>query len=69
MNRRSAWTWIVLLYLLRFDFWNWHSPALLFGLPIGLAYHVLYCVVVAIVLAVVLRRAWAPGQTGKPAGS
>ena len=56
MKGRTGWIWIALLYLLRFDFWDWHSPELVLGLPIGLVYHVSFCFVVAIVLALYLRR-------------
>ena len=56
---------LVLLYLLRFDFWLWHSPDLVLGLPVGLLYHVTYCLLVATVFALLVRRLWRRhGATG-----
>ncbi len=56
--------WIVLgltlLYLLRFDFWLWHRPDLVLGLPVGLLYHVTFCAAVSLFLTWVVRT-WRRG--------
>lgn len=46
------------LFLLHNDFWLWHDPSRLFGLPVGLAYHALYCLATAALMALVVRYAW-----------
>ncbi len=56
MNRALVAAILIALYILHFDFWFWHRPQVLLGLPVGLLYHVGYCVVVAITLAALTRR-------------
>lgn len=46
---------LVLLYLLHFDFWLWHRPDVVLGLPVELWYQLLYCVCVAGVFALFVR--------------
>lgn len=43
------------LFLLHNDFWLWHQPRLVLGLPIGFVYHILYCLAVAGCMALVVR--------------
>ena len=45
-------------FVLRHDLWLWSSPATLFGLPVGLTYHVLFCLVVSLLMALLVRYAW-----------
>ncbi len=65
---RRSWLLLVVvaIYLLHNDLWWWDDPRRVFGLPIGLAYHVGYCLVVSAVMAVAVRRAWplAVGEAG-----
>lgn len=44
------------LFLLHNDLWWWHDATLVWGLPIGLAYHFGFCLVTAGVMAVAARR-------------
>ena len=46
------------LYLLHNDLWLWNDPALVLGLPVGLAYHVAFCVATAVVLTLLVIYAW-----------
>jgi len=59
-------TWIV-FFLLHNDFWNWHTPKLALGLPVGLLYHIAYCVVAAALMTLLVRYAW-PGRDDKGNG-
>jgi len=47
---------LLALFLLHNDLWWWNDARLVFGLPIGLAYHVLFCIAAAAVMAVAARR-------------
>ncbi len=49
---------LVVLYLLHNDLWLWNDPRLVFGLPVGLAYHIGFCVVTSVVLALLVIHAW-----------
>jgi hypothetical protein len=49
---------LTLLYLLHNDLWLWDDGRLLFGLPVGLTYHVLFCLAVALLMLVLVARAW-----------
>lgn len=49
---------LALLLALHHDFWLWDDPTPWFGLPAGLAYHVLYSLAVAGVWALAVRFAW-----------
>jgi hypothetical protein len=46
------------LFVVRIDLWLWDDPRIVFGLPVGLTYHVLYCLAVALVMALLVRYAW-----------
>jgi len=39
-----------ILYVLHSDWWFWHNPQLIFGLPVGLFYHLLLCMVSGLLL-------------------
>jgi len=49
---------LALLYLLHNDLWLWNDSRLLFGLPVGLTYHILFCLAVAALMLVLVLRAW-----------
>ncbi len=57
---------LVLVYLLHQDFWNWRKiEPLVFGfLPIGLAYHAGYSILASITMAVLVKFAW-PAELDK----
>ena len=52
--------WIIVVFALHQDFWNWHKAGpLLFGLlPPGLTYHLGYSVLAAFTMALLVRFAW-----------
>ena len=52
--------WIIFVFALHQDFWNWHQAGpLLFGLlPPGLTYHLGYSVLAAFTMALLVRFAW-----------
>ncbi len=45
---------IVLFYLLHNDFWLWRDARLVWGLPIGLVYHLAYCLAAAALMGLLL---------------
>ena len=50
---------VLAVYLLHQDFWNWKKADLIFGfLPIGLAYHAGYSVLASITMALLVKFAW-----------
>ena len=49
---------LVAAFVLRHDLWLSNSSATLFGLPVGLTYHVLFCLVVSLLMALLVRFAW-----------
>lgn len=49
---------LAVLYILHNDLWLWNDPRLLFGLPVGLTYHILFCVAVAALMLILVVRAW-----------
>jgi uncharacterized membrane protein len=63
MSERNAWKWplyaaLLLLYLLHNDLWLWDDATLVFGLPVGLVYHVGFSVAAAVVLTLLVLKAW-----------
>lgn len=52
--------WVLIVFALHQDVWNWHKTApLLFGLiPPGLAYHLGYSVLATVTMALLVRFAW-----------
>jgi hypothetical protein len=46
------------LFVLHQDVWLWHDARVVFGLPIGLGYHVAFCLVVTAALLLAVRVAW-----------
>jgi hypothetical protein len=62
MNK-NPWRWplyaaLFVLYLLHNDLWLWNDPTLVFGLPVGLVYHVGFAVAASIVLTLLVLKAW-----------
>ena len=60
-NSRIRWILylaLIALCLLHKDFWFWQNPDLVFGLPIGLVYHISFCVVVTVWMALLVKYAW-----------
>ena len=51
---------LVALFVLHQDVWLWRDPRLVFGLPVGLAWHVAFCVAATAALALAVRWAWPP---------
>ena len=49
---------LVVLYLLHNDLWLWNDASLVFGLPVGLVYHVGFAVATSIVLTLLVLKAW-----------
>jgi hypothetical protein len=56
--RKPLYAALVLLYLLHNDLWNWNDPTLVFGLPVGLVYHIGFAVATSIVLSLLVIYAW-----------
>ena len=63
MREKNAWRWplyaaLLVLYLLHNDLWLWNDATLVFGLPVGLVYHVGFAVAASIVLTLLVLKAW-----------
>lgn len=56
--RRLIYVALLLAFVLRNDLWYWDDPSFVFGLPIGLLYHILFCVAVALILGLLVRYGW-----------
>ena len=46
---------LVLLFLLHNDFWFWETPQLVFGVPVGLLYHIGYCIAATLLMAAFVK--------------
>jgi hypothetical protein len=79
MRKTNAWRWplyaaLLVLYLLHNDLWLWNDATLVFGLPVGLVYHIGFSIAASIVLSLLVIKAWpdylevpdADGKDGKP---
>jgi hypothetical protein len=49
---------LFILYLLHNDLWNWNDSRLIFGIPIGLLYHIIYCIVSTLMMIALVKYAW-----------
>ena len=49
---------LLVLYLLHNDLWLWDDSTLVFGLPVGLVYHVGFSLATGIVLTLLVLKAW-----------
>ena len=61
-KRRAAFAALFVLFLAIYDVWFWQDPHLLFGLPIGLTYHIIIALAAVGVLTLVVR--YAPAFAG-----
>ena len=73
MNRNPGHPWkyplyaaLLVLYLLHNDLWLWDDATLVFGLPVGLVYHVGFSIATGIVLTLLVLKAW-PDHLDRPA--
>lgn len=57
---------LLVLYLLHNDLWLWDDARPVFGLPMGLIYHVGFSLVTGIVLTLLVLKAW-PDHLDHPA--
>lgn len=58
---------LLLLALLHNDLWLWNDGRLVFGLPVGLVYHIAFCAVTALVFLLIVRHAWPADLTAADA--
>jgi hypothetical protein len=49
---------LVALYLLHNDLWLWNDARLVFGHPVGLAYHIGFAIATSVVLTLLVIHAW-----------
>ena len=55
--RRSLYLVLLLVFLLHNDLWLWNDARVVFGLPVGLAYHVAYCLGVSVLMGLLVSQA------------
>jgi hypothetical protein len=55
--RRSIYAALLLAFLLHNDLWLWTDARLVWGLPVGLTYHVAYCVGLSGLMALLVAQA------------
>lgn len=59
MKKLLLFLFIVAVYVVHQDVWNWKDSDLVLGiLPVGLAYHAGYSILAAIMMAVLVKFAW-----------
>ena len=58
MKRLLAAVPLLILYLTHVDVWQWRDATIVFGLPVGLTYHVGACLLAVAALAILVRWAW-----------
>ena len=60
MSRKTAlgsiYAALLLVFLLHNDFWLWNDARFVWGLPVGLTYHVAYCVGVSLLMLLLVSR-------------
>lgn len=49
---------LFVLYLLHNDLWLWNNANLIFGIPIGLFYHVGFCVAASLLFYAIVKNLW-----------
>ena len=49
---------LVVVIILHNDFWFWQTPQIVFGLPVGLLYHILYCLAASLLMISLVKYAW-----------
>lgn len=67
MKKTLLYLALVVLYLLHNDLWLWHDARLVFGLPVGLVYHIGFAVATSVVLTLLVIHAW-PDHLDREAG-
>jgi Protein of unknown function (DUF3311) len=63
VNNRNPWKGplyaaLFALFLLHNDLWLWNDSRLVFGLPVGLVYHIAFSFATAAVLGLLVLKAW-----------
>lgn len=63
MREKNPWRWplyaaLLVLYVLHNDIWLWNDARLVFGLPVGLVYHIGFSLATGAVLALLVLKAW-----------
>ena len=63
MREKNPWRWplyaaLLVLYVLHNDIWLWNDARLVFGLPVGLVYHIGFSLATAAVLTLLVLKAW-----------
>jgi hypothetical protein len=66
--RRLLYLALLLAFLLRHDLWLWDDARIVFGLPVGLTYHIAFCFGVSVLMALIVRFAWPRGLEVASAG-
>ncbi len=61
--RWSIFAALAILFLLRYDFWQWSDARLVLGLPIGLLYHAVFCIAASLLLTALVTWAWPEMET------
>ncbi len=46
------------LYLLHNDLWLWNDASLMFGIPIGLLYHIAFCIAASFLFILIVKNIW-----------
>ena len=49
---------LFVLYLLHNDLWLWNDASLIFGIPIGLLYHITFCLVASSLFISIVKNIW-----------
>lgn len=49
---------LVALYLLHNDLWYWNDARLIFGIPVGMLYHIIYCIAASVLMFLLTVYAW-----------
>jgi hypothetical protein len=58
-KKKLVWGLVVVLFLVRYDFWYWDDRTLVIGfLPIGLFYHMVLSVLAGVCWFLVIKYAW-----------
>jgi Protein of unknown function (DUF3311) len=57
---------LLVLYLLHNDLWLWDDATLVFGLPVGLIYHVGFSLATGAVLTLLVLKAWPDHLDAEP---
>ena len=60
-TRRLLYAALVALALLHHDLWFWNDGRIVFGLPVGLLYHIGFCFAATVLMLLLVRFAWPEG--------